>query len=158
MSHRWHNAICTLAKLHRVNFKSVGLSDFGRSSDFYNRQIKTLNTIATAQAQVVDVDTKVPVGKIPHFDKLVELFRNPATQPKDRTTLVHGDYKIDNLVFHKTEPRIIGILEYVSVTSSSFPQYSSILTENNPFQLGNVHTRTPTFRSLKSSKPFRLCK
>ena len=111
MSHRWHDAICTLAKLHRVNFKSVGLSDFGRSSDFYNRQIKTLDTIAAAQAQVVDVETKVPVGKIPHFDKMVELFRNPATQPKDRTTLVHGDYKIDNLVFHRTEPRIIGILE-----------------------------------------------
>jgi aminoglycoside phosphotransferase (APT) family kinase protein len=37
-------------------------------------------------------------------------------QPKDRTSLIHGDYKIDNLVFHKTEPRVIGILEYI------FPQ------------------------------------
>lgn len=111
MSHRWHNAICTLAKLHCIDYESMGLSDFGRSCGFYNRQIKTLSTIAAAQALVIDVETKVPVGKIPHFDEMVAFFGNPATQPKDRTTLIHGDYKIDNLVFHKTEPRVIGILE-----------------------------------------------
>jgi aminoglycoside phosphotransferase (APT) family kinase protein len=41
----------------------------------------------------------------------VGFFMNEKGQPADRTTLVHGDYKIDNLVFHKTEPRVIGILE-----------------------------------------------
>ncbi len=66
------------------------------------------------QAQAVDVETNIPVGKIPHFDDMVAFFKDPKTQPKDRGTLVHGDYKIDNLVFHKTEPRVIGILEYVS--------------------------------------------
>lgn len=121
MSHRWRNAICTLAKLHCVDSASVGLSDFGKSSGFYNRQIKTLSTIAAAQAQVIDAETKVPVGKIPHFDKMVAFFSNPVAQPKDRSTLVHGDYKIDNLVFHKTEPRVIGILEYVPFVSSSLP-------------------------------------
>lgn len=43
--------------------------------------------------------------------ELVGYFADGAKQPADRVTLVHGDYKIDNLVFHKTEPRVIGILE-----------------------------------------------
>lgn len=53
------------------------------------------------------------MGKIPHFDEMVAFFKDPITQPKDRATLIHGDYKIDNIVFHNSEPRVIGILEYV---------------------------------------------
>ena len=52
-----------------------------------------------------------PVGNIPHFDDTVAFLGDSKTQPKDRGTLVHGDYKIDNLVYHKTEPRVVGILE-----------------------------------------------
>jgi aminoglycoside phosphotransferase (APT) family kinase protein len=89
------------------------LSDFGKPSGFYNRQIKTLSVIAASQADAVDVDTGVPVGKIPHFDEMVAFFKDPTTQPRDRTTLIHGDYKMDNLVFHSTEPQVVGILEYV---------------------------------------------
>jgi aminoglycoside phosphotransferase (APT) family kinase protein len=57
------------------------------------------------------VDTKEPVGQIPHIEEMVEYFGNNASQPRDRGNPIHGDYKIDNLVFHKTEPRVIGILE-----------------------------------------------
>ena len=63
------------------------------------------------QSQAVDIETRVQVGKIPHFDDMVAFFHDPATQPQDRSTLIHGDYKIDNLVYHKTETRVIGILE-----------------------------------------------
>lgn len=113
MFQRWHDAIRTLAKLHHVDPRSVGLSNFGRSSGFYDRQIKTLSAIAASQAQAVDLKTKTPVGKIPHFDEMVAFFKNPATQPNDRASLIHGDYKIDNLIFHKREPKVIGVLEYV---------------------------------------------
>lgn len=94
-----------------MNTSSVNLSNFGKPSGFYNRQIRTLGTISTSQAQAVDIESKQPVGKIPHFDDMVSFFGDPKTQPRDRGTLIHGDYKIDNLVFHKTEPRVIGILE-----------------------------------------------
>ena len=111
VSYRWHDAIRTLGKLHRIDPKSVGLQNFGKPSGFYNRQIKTFRAISESQAQAVDVETKVPVGKIPHYDEMVAIFKDPKTQPTDRATLIHGDYKIDNLVYHKTEPRVIGILE-----------------------------------------------
>jgi aminoglycoside phosphotransferase (APT) family kinase protein len=61
---------------------------------------------------ILQVDTKEPVGKIPHFDELLEFFSDKALQPKDRSSLVHGDYKIDNMIFHKTEPRVVGILDW----------------------------------------------
>jgi len=100
----------------------VGLESYGKPSGFYNRQLNTFETIQAAQASAVDVDTKEAVGKIPHYDEMVEFFRDPKTQPKDRSGFVHGDYKIDNVVFHKTEPRVIGILEYVACLCNGSPQ------------------------------------
>jgi aminoglycoside phosphotransferase (APT) family kinase protein len=111
---RWHDAIRTLGKLHRINPKDVGLERFGRPSGFYDRQIKTFTTIEKAQAATRDVDTKEEVGQMPHIDEILEFFSDKSFQPKDRGNPIHGDYKIDNLVFHKTEPRVIGILEYVA--------------------------------------------
>ena len=107
----WREAVRTLARFHAVDVRAVGLESFGRPAGFYNRQIQTWVTICQAQAKAVDVETKEPVGQLPHFEELVRFFKNEKLQPRDRTTLVHGDYKIDNLVFHKTEPRVIGILE-----------------------------------------------
>jgi aminoglycoside phosphotransferase (APT) family kinase protein len=110
--HRWHSAITTLAKLHRVVPADVGLASYGKHTGFYNRQIATFNTISQSQAAAKDQETGEPVGKIPHQDDMVAFFSNPATQPRDKATFVHGDYKIDNVVFHKTEPRVIGILDW----------------------------------------------
>ncbi|KAI4227296.1 MAG: hypothetical protein L6R36_002503 [Xanthoria steineri] len=107
----WHDAIRTIARLHRLSPPAVGLSTFGKPSGFYNRQLKTLGIISRSQAQAVDVESHKAVGNISHFDDMVDFFSDPKKQPKERATLIHGDYKIDNLVYHKTEPRIIGMLE-----------------------------------------------
>lgn len=107
----WHSAVTTLAKFHRVSPDSVNLASFGKANGFYNRQIATFKTISEAQAKAVDVESHQAVGDIPHFRDTSAFFSDPKTQPKDRSGFVHGDYKIDNVVFHKTEPRVIGILE-----------------------------------------------
>ncbi|KAJ5170889.1 Aminoglycoside phosphotransferase [Penicillium coprophilum] len=112
----WKNAVQTLAKFHSVVPKTVGLENFGKPTGFFDRQIATFKTISKAQAAVVDADTKEPVGELPHFDDMVKFFAQKSTQPLDRGTLVHGDYKIDNLIFHKTEPRVIGILDWEMAT------------------------------------------
>ncbi|PTD12935.1 Acyl-CoA dehydrogenase family member 10 [Fusarium culmorum] len=108
----WRDAVLTLARFHAVDYKKVGLEKFGKPSGFYPRQINTWVTICGSQEKAVDIETKEPVGKLPHFEQTVRFFKNERHQPKDRATLVHGDYKIDNLVFHKTEPRVIGILDW----------------------------------------------
>ncbi|KAI9679906.1 MAG: hypothetical protein M1817_004921 [Caeruleum heppii] len=108
----WRSAISTLARLHSIPPSSVGLTTFGPPSHFYARQLKTFSTISTSQADTTDIESSVPVGPIPHFDRMVDVFRDPARQPRDRATLIHGDYKIDNLVFHPTEPRVVGILDW----------------------------------------------
>lgn len=106
-----------MAKLHRVDFLEASLGCLSRShSGFYRRQINTFTALSKVQAEVLDVDTKLPVGQIPHLETLVSFFSQASRQPKDRTTLIHGDFKIDNLVYHKTEPRVIGILDWEVAT------------------------------------------
>jgi aminoglycoside phosphotransferase (APT) family kinase protein len=121
----WHDAVRTLAKLHRVNPKDVDLESYGKPTGFYNRQIKTFQELSAAQGRALDADTKQPVGEIPHFKDMLAFFTEGGKQPKDRGTPIHGDYKIDNLVFHKTEPRVIGILECV-ILIQRFPIYADV--------------------------------
>lgn len=92
------------------------MDDFGRHYGFYDRQCKTFGTLSKAQAETLDVESKEPVGDIPHFHDMINFFSDKSKQPKDRSTLIHGDFKIDNLVFHKTEPRVIGILDWEMAT------------------------------------------
>ncbi|TID04729.1 Putative aminoglycoside phosphotransferase, protein kinase-like domain superfamily [Colletotrichum destructivum] len=108
----WRAATTTLARLHRVTPAGVGLEGFGKASGFYDRQVRTWTTICESQAAAVDLETGEKVGDLPHFGEMVRFFGDGAAQPQDRATLIHGDYKIDNIVFHKTEPRVIGILDW----------------------------------------------
>ncbi|KAH8676018.1 phosphotransferase enzyme family domain-containing protein [Xylariales sp. PMI_506] len=138
----WQAAVETLARLHSVDRDAVGLASFGKPSGFYARQLATWRQICAAQAAAVDADTGVPVGPLPHIEEFLRFFAGEPTDggkeeeegsaappsqqqrwrrrkgpvavkpPRDRATLIHGDYKIDNIVFHKTEPRVIGILDW----------------------------------------------
>lgn len=108
---RWHCALHVLGHLHSVRPEAVALNDFGKAGGFYDRQLRTLGTIAASQASTLDVDTAKPVGDMPHAKELIFFLGSHEHQPHDRSCLIHGDYKIDNLVFHPTQPRIIGILE-----------------------------------------------
>ncbi|PIA98344.1 putative acyl-CoA dehydrogenase IBR3 [Cercospora beticola] len=112
----WRDAIRTLAKLHRINPKDIGLENFGKPNGFYKRQIRTFKSLAQSQAEAKDKETGEEVGQLPHFDDFIEFFGQEQNQPYDRGVLFHGDFKIDNLVFHKTEPRVIGILDWEMVT------------------------------------------
>ncbi|KAB8217350.1 kinase-like domain-containing protein [Aspergillus novoparasiticus] len=140
----WKAAVQTLAKFHRVDPKSVGLETFGKPSGYYDRQISTFSTVSKAQSQAVDVETKEPVGELPHFMETVRFFSNKSTQPKDRGTLVHGDYKIDNMIFHKTEPRVIGILDWEMATVGH--PLSDFCNLTSPYYLDGTDHTTDQFQ------------
>ncbi|KAL4919160.1 kinase-like domain-containing protein [Aspergillus aurantiobrunneus] len=108
----WRAAMVTLAKFHRINPGDIGLAGYGKPEGFYNRQLDTWRSLAAAQSAVLDEDTKEPVGDVPGTEGLLRFFADPRYQPKDRASLIHGDFKIDNVVYHKTEPRIIEILDW----------------------------------------------
>ncbi|KAL1678289.1 kinase-like domain-containing protein [Schizophyllum commune] len=124
----WLSAVRTLAALSSLDITAVGLSSFGPHTPYYPRQIKSLAKVSLAQAAAVDVDTKDPVGKIPHFDEIVQWY---ATHLPDETKtglrITHGDYKLDNLVFHPTENRVIGILDWELCTlGSPLPDFANL--------------------------------
>jgi acyl-CoA dehydrogenase len=94
-----------IAALHRVDPTSVGLADFGRPGNYFGRQI------ARWSRQYRDSRTET----IASMDRLIDWLPGHIP-PGDQTSIVHGDYRLDNLVFHATQPRIIGILDWELAT------------------------------------------
>ena len=91
-----------LAALHSVDVDAVGLSDYGRPGNYFERQIGRW----TKQYRASET------GHSAAMEQLMEWL--PANIPEDDGTvcLVHGDYRIDNVMFHPTEPRIIAVLDW----------------------------------------------
>jgi aminoglycoside phosphotransferase (APT) family kinase protein len=90
-----------LARLHRVDYAALGLADFGRPGSYVARQISRWGKQYKASE----------TEKIESMDRLFDWL--PANLPKnDETVLVHGDYRLDNMIFHATEPRVLGIIDW----------------------------------------------
>jgi aminoglycoside phosphotransferase (APT) family kinase protein len=91
----------TLAKLHQVDFAAVGLADYGRPGNYFERQV------ARWTRQYRDAESE----SIPAMDALIE--RLPARIPADQSvSIAHGDYRLENVMYHPTEPRIIAVLDW----------------------------------------------
>lgn len=91
-----------ISALHRVDPKAVGLADYGKSSNYVARQIERWT-------QQYDASRTVAIDAM---DRLIEWL--PAHIPADdhMVSLVHGDYRIDNVIFHPTEPRILAVIDW----------------------------------------------
>ncbi len=90
-----------LAKLHSIDPASIGLSDYGKPGNYYSRQIGRWSQ------QYVAAKT----DEIPSMDRLMAWL--PANiPPGDESSIVHGDYRVENLIFHPTEPRIVAVVDW----------------------------------------------
>lgn len=91
----------TLSALHTVDWQKAGLGDFGRPLNYFERQIDRW----TRQWQ------SSKTRELPDVERLIEWL--PRHVPSgDATAIAHGDFRIGNLMFHPTEPRVVAILDW----------------------------------------------
>jgi aminoglycoside phosphotransferase (APT) family kinase protein len=90
-----------LARLHTVDWRAIGLADFGKPGNYFARQIHRWS----AQYRASETET------IPAMEDLIAWL--PAhVPPGDETTLVHGDFRLGNMLIHPREPRVAAVLDW----------------------------------------------
>ncbi len=97
----YEELVRVLAAIHRVDLDATGLSDYGRPDAYVARQVKRW------AKQYVASQT----SDIAQMNRLIDWL--PANIPDDEaTSLVHGDYRLDNLIFHSAEPRALAVIDW----------------------------------------------
>ena len=91
-----------LATLHNIDADAVGLADFGKPGNYFKRQINRW----TKQYRASET------GQEPAMETLIEWLPTNMPENDGSSSLVHGDFRLDNLIFHPEEPRIIGVLDW----------------------------------------------
>jgi aminoglycoside phosphotransferase (APT) family kinase protein len=120
----------TLAALHAVDWQAVGLEDYGKPGNFFERQVArwTRQWHASKTGESADID------------RLIDWL--PRHVPPDQTTsIVHGDFRFGNLMFHPTEPKVIAVLDW-ELSTLGHPLadvgYSSIAWSMRPHEFDGV--------------------
>lgn len=97
----YHAMIDTLADLHAIDHVAVGLGDYGKPGNYFERQVARWSK----QYKASETET------IPEVDRLIDWL--PRTVPaQDRVAIVHGDYRIDNMIFDPVAPRVTAVLDW----------------------------------------------
>ncbi|MBC3935413.1 phosphotransferase [Undibacterium rugosum] len=90
-----------IAQLHSLDYAAIGLADYGKPGNYFARQIDRW----TKQYRASETET------IEAMDRLIEWLPHHIPAGDD-TSIVHGDYRLDNMMFHPTEPRIMAVLDW----------------------------------------------
>jgi len=90
-----------LATLHGVDYKAVGLESFGKPGNYFTRQIQRWSRQLA--------ESSLPIST--SMQRLMEWLPEHVP-PGDESSVVHGDYRLDNLIFHPTQARVIGVIDW----------------------------------------------
>lgn len=97
----YFSMVDTLAELHRVDLGEAGLESYGKPGNYFGRQVERW----TKQYRLSETERLEPM------ERLIEYL--PATLPEQtRTSVVHGDYRIDNLIYDRNEPTVLAVLDW----------------------------------------------
>jgi aminoglycoside phosphotransferase (APT) family kinase protein len=91
----------TIARLHGFDPAALGLADYGKPGNYVARQIDRW----TRQYRASETE------KIEAMDRLIEWLPGNVP-PDDRTAIVHGDFRLDNMIFHPREPKVLAVLDW----------------------------------------------
>ncbi|HYD95516.1 MAG TPA: phosphotransferase family protein [Noviherbaspirillum sp.] len=90
-----------ISQLHTIDYAAIGLADYGKPGNYFVRQIDRW----TKQYKASETE------KIDAMDQLIAWLPDNIP-PGDDTSIVHGDYRLDNMIFHPTEPRVLAVLDW----------------------------------------------
>jgi aminoglycoside phosphotransferase (APT) family kinase protein len=94
-----------IAALHRVDVHAAGLSDYGKPGNYFERQIGRWGKQYTASITQ-------PIEAMDHLMAWLPAHMPASARDASKVSVVHGDYRLDNLVFHPTEPRVLAVLDW----------------------------------------------
>jgi aminoglycoside phosphotransferase (APT) family kinase protein len=92
----------TLAALHDVDIEAVGLGDFGRPGNYFERQLARWSSQYRASE----------TGTVADMDRLIAWLETHMPEDDGRVSLVHGDYRLDNLIFASDRPKVLAVLDW----------------------------------------------
>ncbi len=126
----YESMVDAMAALHKVDYKNVGLEDFGKPGNYFERQIGRW----TKQYRGAQTD------EVEWMENLIAWM--PSNIPADDSvTIAHGDFRLENSVYHPSEPRMIAILDW-ELSTIGHPLadlgYNCMLYHINTPQLGGL--------------------
>lgn len=136
----------TLAALHRIEPESVGLSDYGKPGNYFARQVERW----TRQYRASQTDD------LPEVEALIA-FLPRTVPPQTQVSIVHGDYRIDNMIFADDRPQVLAVLDWeLSTLGDPLADFSYFLmnwvTEpegrSGVKGLAGPHTGIPTIEAM----------
>jgi len=91
-----------LAAVHSIDVEAAGLSDYGKPGNYFERQVSRW----TGQYRASETKT------IAEMDRVINWLQENTPADDGRVALVHGDFRLDNMIFHRSEPRVLALVDW----------------------------------------------